>query len=290
MQYQRYAERGHIEVKPQTVEAKVVRIFDTGHSMHDRWARYWEELGVLRGIWECTNPLCQIYNDKEELRSPVPLPKACCNEEVIRPRKYGENDKLGIFKPEKCVCGHKNFAYHEIAIEDKELNFRGHVDLILDFSKFNGGKEFKKGNGVRVLFKDADLPKKPVLVDMKSINSFGFKGKLESGPPFDYVVQVNIYLHVLDLDLGVLYFENKDDSSTRLMHIEKNPDLWAVIKGQAMKMNQMVDELKLPPPRPVNPDGWECRNCEFQSICNSSGIWEDPKLDSKRLKFYGDFS
>lgn len=277
MQYQRYAERGYIKMEPQSHEAKTVRIFDTGHSMHARWTKYWEDIGVLRGIWQCANPYCvSLLADNQN--------------KLVPPRKYGLNDKLGCFKPEKCECGYNQFEYHEIAVEDKELNFYGHVDQILDFSRFEGGAIFKKGNPVKVLFKDEDLPKKPIVNDMKSINSFGYKSKLEKGPPFGYRVQVNIYIHMLDLEYGMLYFENKDDSSTKAIQIVRDDALWQKIKEQAKQMNEMVDDRLLPPPRPWYQDDFECRYCEFQPICHKAGVWNDPAIEEKRRNFYGDFS
>lgn len=297
MQYQRYAERGYIQAEPQQPEAKTVRIFDTGHAMHARWAKYWEDIGVLRGIWECANHCCHLWDDAGEYRGDR---DGCAyvktefagvvKDPIIRPRRYGEQDKLGAFKPEKCVCGCRNFDYHEITVEDKSLNFYGHVDQILDFSRFGGGDVFRKGNPVKVLFRDEDLPKKPILNDMKSINSFGFKSKLEKGAPFAYKVQVNIYIHLLDLEFGMLYFENKDDCSTRVIQIEKDVEMWEKIKEQAQKMMDMTEDRLLPPPRPIMQDEFECRYCEFQPICHKAGIWNDPAIDDKRRAFYGDFS
>jgi len=291
MQYQRYVERGKIEMKPSPFEAKTIRIFDTGHSMHDRWAKYWEDLGVLRGVWECTNPVCQFFDDESMQRRPTGASSLLEFSQAPKPRKYGLDNKIGCFKPKKCACGNKEFKYHEIMVVDEEMNFRGHVDQILDFSEFPGGKQFKEGNPVRVLFKDEDLPKKPFVVDMKSINSFGYKSKLESGAPFNYKVQVTIYIHLLDLEYGILYFENKDDSSTKLVVVERNDELWAKIKEQSIFMNEMADDLLLPPPRPKTKDSFECKYCDFRSICQKkSGIWDDPDLGNKRLAFYGGFS
>jgi hypothetical protein len=295
MQYQRYAERGHVKVEPQAFEAKTVRIFDTGHATHARWAKYWEELGVLRGIWECTNACCALWdNDGHFVGPPKDYPNPDRMLHVpgagLDRRIYGKENKLGVFKPAYCVCGCTDFSYHEITVEDKELNFYGHVDQLLDFSNFEGGAKFKKGNPVKVLFKDEDLPKKIVLNDMKSINSFGYKSKLERGSPFNYRVQVNIYIHILGLDYGMLYFENKDDSSTKIFHVEKDEALWQKIKEQARNMIDMTGDLLLPPPRPWSQDDYECRYCEFQPICHKAGVWNDPALEDKRRKFYGDFS
>ena len=298
MQYQRYAERGEIKVQQEAHEAKTVRIFDTGHAMHARWSKYWEDLGVLRGIWECINPCCRLWKDNGSPDPAMMAPNAdapnilTVNEfaKNYPPRKYGLNDKLGDFKPEKCACGGTKFHYHELTVHDDALNFHGHVDQILDFSRFPGSKMFKQGNPVKVLFDDADLPKKPILNDMKSVNSFGFKSKLEHGAPFGYRVQVNIYIHILDLDYGLLYFENKDDSNTRVIHVERDAALWEKIKEQALMMQEMSVDLVLPPPRPDSKESYDCRYCEYQSICHKSDVWKRQDLDNLRRKFYGDFS
>ena len=146
---------------------------------------------------------------------------------------------------------------------------------------------FSKGNKVDVLFRAEDLPKKPVVLDMKSINSFSFKSKLEMGPSLVYRTQLVIYCNILDLDFGVLIYENKDDSNTKIYKIDRNPEMWLKIKDQASKMNEMVEDKLLPPPRPVSKEDYDCRYCEFQSICHNSKAWQDPELLQKRLKFYG---
>jgi hypothetical protein len=285
-QYQRYTDRGLIKIQKEEIDPKTIRIYDTGHSMHARWAKYFEEIGVLRGVWHCTNPLCQIYEDSKQIRTPLPLPSAMESKEVPYPRIYGKGEKLGCFKPNVCICGCSDFEYHEITVEDRELNFHGHCDQILDFSQLDLSI-FNKGNSVSVLFKPEELPKKPIVLDMKSINSFGFKSKLEDGPSLVYKTQLVIYCNILDLDYGVLLYENKDDSSTKIYKVDKNPEMWQYICKQANEMNAMVEDTLLPPPRPVSKEEYDCRYCEYQSICHKSKIWDDPELMQKRLKFYG---
>jgi len=283
-QYQRYMDMGLVKAEAAEQEPKTVRIFDTGHSMHSRWAHYFEQIGVLRGVWECANECCHLWDDKGEfivgnpgIENPA-LPR--------KGRMYGLDNKIGCFRPKVCVCGNTKFRYHEITVEDKELNFHGHCDQILDFSQFDPGM-FAKGNKVDVLFRAEDLPKKPVVLDMKSINSFSFKSKLEMGPSLVYRTQLVIYCNLLDLDFGVLIYENKDDSNTKIYKIDRNPEMWLKIKDQASKMNEMVEDKLLPPPRPVSKEDFDCRYCEFQSICHNSKAWQDPELLQKRLKFYG---
>jgi len=288
-QYQRYTERGWLNVEKEDPEPKTLRIFDTGHSMHARWAKYFEDIGILRGYWSCNNPCCHLWDDKGNYSSDILQKDSIKVPEIInnfKPRFYGKDNKLGCFKPKSCVCGCEDFEYHEITVEDKELNFRGHCDQILDFCNFNPSM-FSQGNPVDVLFKAEDLPKKPIVLDMKSINSYSFKSKLEVGPSLVYRTQLCIYANVLDLDYGILIYENKDDSSTKVYKVERNPEMWQRIRKQAFDLNDMVDDKLLPPPRPVSKDDYDCRYCEYQSICHKSSIWKDPELMQKRLKFYG---
>jgi len=284
MQYLRYEERGLLKSKTSEIEGKLVRLFDKGHNMHDRWARYFENIGVLRGIWECTNPMCQAISqtvlDDENISCNITFRL----DKIARPRRFGKDDRLGCFKPEKCCCGNKTFKYHEIAVQDKSLNMYGHVDMVLDFSKFD--KE--QFSGVPLTFNIDDLPLSPVVVDMKTANDFRFQQVLRNGPGLDYRVQLVIYANLLDLDYGVLIYENKNTSAVAAYRIDKDADtVFSQIEQQAKTMDNMADLKLLPPPRPIEKDDYECKYCDFQHICHSSKIWDDPDLNKKRKNFYG---
>jgi hypothetical protein len=67
---------------------------------------------------------------------------------------------------------------------------------------------------------------------MKSINSFNFKSKLEYGPSLVYSTQLVIYCNILDLDYGILLYENKDDSSTKIYKVDRNPEMWKSSKSR----------------------------------------------------------
>ena len=295
MQYQRYCERGYIpwpldEKKPDTL-----RIFGNGHSMHDRWRSYFEGLGVLRGYWRCENPLCAAFPDSG-LPDPADLKGFQSDpDHFYRNRRwYGKDNLQGCFKPEKCVCGGTQFHYDEILVKSEELNFYGHCDMILDFSRFDPSKFA----GVRQSYLPEALPTSPIVVDMKSINMFDFPdvqtGKEEHK---DYLIQLTIYANILNCDYGILIYENKNTQKVHSIKVEKNSDIWfEQVKKQARQMNEMVDVIGddkkvyhlLPPPRPTKEDCDECTWCPFRSRCLSSGAWDDPDLAEKRKEFYGD--
>lgn len=259
MQYQKYVSEGMMDEPSQSVEPRMIRIWDTGHTMHSRWSNYMEELNVLRGVWKCQNPLCNSV--------------------------YGKEEKIGIFKPLECQsCKSNKFLYEEITVDYPELNFHGHCDQVVDFS--NLSVEFKQSEE----FKSLDsllkfLPESPIVIDMKTIGKNQWS-KLEKGAHFYYIVQLTIYLHVLNLEMGIIIYERKDDSETKMFKVTRNEEWWEVINKQAKLMLSMFDKKTLPPPRPISKDDFDCKFCEFRSICHESKIWDSPNLDELRRKFY----
>ena len=260
MQYQRYASDGIIESPKTDVDSRMIRIWDTGHTLHSRWAKYMEDLNILRGIWICQNHTCGL--------------------------KYGKENKIGVFKPDKCKsCGCNNFSYDEVTVEDKSLNFYGHCDQILDFSNLN--KEFlswaaNKWGGDMFT---SNIPTGPIVIDMKSISKSQW-AKIQYEAHFYYVIQITIYIHMLDLEYCLIIYEKKDDSEIKIFKVLRDDDLWANIKRQINLMNKMFEKKSLPPPRPSSKNSFDCRYCEYSSLCHSSSVWDVDNLDELRSKFY----
>lgn len=104
--YKYYKAENSDKIKPD-----LQRIFDNGHYMHDRYTQYFRDIGILQGVWVCSNPLCG--------------------------NAYGEDDKMGILEPDHACekCGNKNFTYKEVKFTDIEHMFSGSLDGILNVSK-----------------------------------------------------------------------------------------------------------------------------------------------------------
>jgi CRISPR/Cas system-associated exonuclease Cas4 (RecB family) len=160
----------------------------------------------------------------------------------------------------------------------------GHCDQVLDFSHLSKDfKESKMGEEIKDLL--SWLPEKPIIVDMKTIGKNQWS-KIEREAHFYYIVQLTIYLHILDLDMGIIIYERKDDSEVKMFRVEKNDDMWSVIIRQAELMQAMADKKSLPPPRPESKSDFDCRYCEYMDICHASPVWDNPKLEELRKKFY----
>jgi len=276
MQYQKYAYEGKIGYPAKDLTPELIRIFDSGHYAHDKLSNYFSEIGVLRGYWQCLNKECIHYDDKGARKE----------NSIKYPRIYGKDNKIGVFKPEKCCCGNKDFKYLEISVQDKDLNFYGHVDSILDYTNFNPDELFNEVKTMR-LFNEKNLPEHPVIIDYKTCRSTVFRKLDESGPSKKYIVQLIIYANLLDIPYGIILYENKDDSSFAYYKIDKNEELFEEIKKQAKTMLLMAEEKKLPPPRPDKKTSTDCKYCEFSKVCFSSNIWKSDSLEKNRLTFYG---
>jgi CRISPR/Cas system-associated exonuclease Cas4 (RecB family) len=285
-QYKHYTELGLIEVEHATFDSKILRLFDKGHNMHDRWTTYFDDIGgVLRGRWRCSNLICYLYDDKGFLKKDVKDEDISKVMSEGKTRIYGRDVQAGSFRPEKCVCGNTNFTYLEAFVEDKSLNLKGRSDMILDCTNLDKDR-FKE---VRSTFDMRYLPTKGKFIvgDFKTINQSSWTYQLEKrGPHKEYIIQIMIYSYILGAEYGVIMYENKNNSEMKWYKIEKNDDWWETIKWQAKTMIEMTNDRKLPPPRPTSKTTYDCKQCEFKQLCHKSKIWKDKDLDSKRKNFY----
>ena len=281
MQYLKYSENGikGMILPEEEFSGKQIRLFDTGNCMHNRWAKYFEEIGILRGVWQCTNPVCKFVTDSGTFSG-----TSIAGYYKESPRIYGKEEKQGILKPKECICGCRNFKYHEVSVSSKELGMHGHADMILDFSAL----EKDKFDGIKATFDMTEFPSKPIVVDMKTCNNFAFSKLSTNGPDSAYQIQLVIYSNILDCEFGVLIYENKDNSEVAAFQINKSTDTaFAEVKKQAKTMIEMSNHNILPPPRPASKDCFECKKCQFRTLCHSSKIWDDKNLNKLRKEFYG---
>jgi len=282
MQYKMYVAKGYIKVEEEDHDTRILRLWEKGHNMQSRWEKYFAGLGVLRGVWTCVNPMCKKIDDCGMYDDDVEAGR----------RVYGKDDLQGCFKPNNCICGSTEFMYDEVGVAAPELNMFGHADLILDFSDFDPSQF----DGMLKTFNMKTLPKKPVVVDMKTVNQNGFDrmNKFGNPPSLGYQIQLTIYAHLLDCEYGILIYECKNDSYTQAYKIEKDERSWGLIQRQAQLMMEMA-ELKnddgkplclLPPPRPKKKTLWDCKRCPFKKHCFATA-WKDEQLAEKRKNFYG---
>ena len=199
--------------------------------------------------------------------------------------RIAEGKKGPIFRPKKCKCGCTDFKYLETHVRAPEVNIKGNADIVLNCRNLSEDR-FK---GVRVSYNQKFLPigKSKVVIDMKTCGSNAWKNQIMAkGAHKDYLIQLTIYVHVLDCDYGIIAYENKDNSKMAWFHVPRNDVWWEIIQSQAKAMQEMSKARKLPPPKYASKSNYSCKYCDFKDLCYKSKIWDSPTLENSRREFY----
>ena len=92
-------------------------------------------------------------------------------------------------------------------------------------------------------------------LELKSINDRGFAA-LKNRPKREHTVQLQIYLHILELPYGVVLYENKNNQKLKAFGMLPDPDIWAQIVKKCNDVMLMME----PPSRCSGPQWCNCRN------------------------------
>jgi CRISPR-associated protein Cas4 len=153
----------------------------------------------------------------------------------------------------------------EAPIRDKERNISGKLDALL---KIDG---------------------KYYVLEIKSINRYGFEEILKEGPREEHVLQLQLYLYYvnnlfkIETKIGILLYKNKDTSRFADFPIEFDEtyalNFFEYLKG----IEKHVADNTLPD-RPYERKDWHCQYCDYQLIC-WQGVPRDklPQISDEEL-------
>jgi hypothetical protein len=237
--YKYYEFKGYCsasEPNADLIKPRIQRIFDNGHSLHERLGDNLSKTKILKGCWTCIK--CGF--------------------------RVGDNEKLGIHLPSKCEdCGKETWRYREVGFRDDETMIGGHVDAVLDLR----GLEI---NGSPISLNASD-EESNIIVDFKSINSYSFK-RLTS-PLASHISQMQIYLYLTGLLAGKFLYENKDDQSFREFLVARDDNFITKIVSELISLKNIVlrtnsnGQHTLPPRAYKKDNTKECVSCSFRSHC-----------------------
>lgn len=114
------------------------------------------------------------------------------------------------------------------------------------------------------------------IVELKSINTAGFS-RLEK-PRDDHLGQLNTYLGGLDVEDGIVLYENKNDQSIKIFPVKFDKTRFEQLQFRLLKILRKI--LKGHLPDVFNHEG--CQSCPFLYMCFSNGNSVD-----KAVKQYG---
>lgn len=225
--FQYYGELDEKFIPPTTVDTRLERIFSAGHAFHWRMQGDLARAGILRGYWKC---------------------KRC-------KKVHGTDNKIGILLPDKCDCGDDRhglslFDYKEIEVKNKEYNFKGNTDGVIELSN----------NDISTNY----------VIDFKTIKTERFN--LLRKPDFKYLTQINIYMWLLGLKSGIIYYEDKNDQSVKEFLVHYNEKLIDSVKENSKKLLYVLKNHKLPSiPANFSKHKMPCRYCDYSNFL----CWKD---------------
>ena len=203
---------------------------------------YLGDMRVLYGIWRCSN--C-----KQESRLGYKPKDLCpcstwCLDKCLWPEEYIEERDCGI-------CGRfGGWDYVEPYIKDEVNGIKGKCDGII---VYHG---------------------RPVALEIKTKNGTAFDKMTK--PDEAHILQLNMYLHYLQLDYGLFMYVRKGEvSAPKEFLIKYDPDIVQAGMDLVKKLNTDVREGNLPEKVCDSRSCSKALKCPWRSECFSSSIEKD---------------
>lgn len=111
----------------------------------------------------------------------------------------------------------------------------------------------------------AEINGENYVVDIKSINSFIFKGLTHPKPEDLY--QIQLYLHFFNIKKGILFYMDKDRQEIREFLVNYDPILVHSLLANFKKLKGQIDGNEIPERLSDYPKNWRCKYCRFSSAC-----------------------
>jgi len=103
------------------------------------------------------------------------------------------------------------------------------------------------------------------VLDIKSMNSFLFKGLLQPKP--ENVFQIQLYLHFFGIKKGILLYVNKDTQELREFIVLYDRILSNNLLKDLESLKTKIDTNIVPKRLSDYPKNKECQFCQFKEIC-----------------------
>ncbi len=138
-------------------------------------------------------------------------------------------------------------------LEERMSSYFTNLEILLDREVEAKSDQPPISGRADFLLKHQDYDK--IGLELKSINDKGFEA-LKTRPKREHTVQLQIYLHILDLPYGVVLYENKNNQKLKAFGMLPDADIWAQIVKKCEDVMMMLE----PPSRCQGPTWCNCRN------------------------------
>ncbi len=110
------------------------------------------------------------------------------------------------------------------------------------------------------------------VVDIKSINSNGFRCLTE--PSDEYIYQLQLYLHFFQIKQGVLLYVNKDTQDLKEFLVDYDEKLCHDLMDGLEELGLKIEANQVPVRLDDYPSNGQCRYCQYKEVCSMVGAEE----------------
>lgn len=231
-----YGEKNPKLQEPKEIQPQKERVFDAGHVHHDRMQDHFAQMGILRGCWR-SKLSGKIYGRDEKIG-------------IFRPSSLKEIGEEHLLKDGDTRSIHELFEYVEITLENKEYNFKGHCDGIV---------ELEIGN-----------PDSRYVVDFKTTRTEKYEilSTRSRRPDAEYITQITIYMWLSGVHKGIIFYEDKNCHDLLEFHVNYSEDRVLQIKKTAKKLLSFIEKKQIPPvPEHYHTKKKPCCYCGYAPLC-----------------------
>lgn len=115
------------------------------------------------------------------------------------------------------------------------------------------------------------------VVELKSINSYGFSGVNTFGPKSEHLLQAGAYMLTTGAKQTVFIYENKDTQEYKEIVTPLDDDMIENVTLRANALWEHIDNQTLPEPlsKCIDKEGWEYNSCPFRDRCLLVQTWKE---------------
>ena len=148
---------------------------------------------------------------------------------------------------------------HEIVA--KALSESAKVESVEEKIMLNFTNQIRLSGRVDIIMVDMDG--KRYIIEVKSAS------KIPDAPYESHMIQLEIYLHALNVEDGFLLYWNKRNGEVRAFSVKRSSEWLGKIYERAAMLHYHINAGQPPPPEAYL-DGrkWECRRCPYLGECN----------------------
>jgi len=122
------------------------------------------------------------------------------------------------------------------------------------------------------------------VLDIKSMNSMVFRSMTEPKP--ENIQQIQLYLYYFKIPKGILLYVNKDNLQLKEYIFDYNPSEAKRLLDQMKLLKKQIDTNIVPKRLVDYPSDWQCRYCQYKSVCDI-GASDEMKWDDFKTQVQG---